>query len=219
MLQPAFSDCLFLDLLSHLQDLRAAAVIDVGGGQVVQVLVVAMVVVVIDERPDLAFQVAGQEVVFQEDTVLHGLVPAFDLALGLWMVRRTANVIHALVLEISGKIRGDVRRAIVAEQPRFLNDRRVVAARRLQRQFQRVGDVHSLYRGAGLPGDDVAAVVVEDGAEIEPAPTDDLQVREVSLPELVWSLNSSAAQITTWAGAVIRSSALRKRYTDASETK
>ncbi len=34
MLQPAFSDCLFLDLLSHLQDLRASAVIDVGGCQV-----------------------------------------------------------------------------------------------------------------------------------------------------------------------------------------
>ena len=77
MLQPAFSDCLFLDLLSHLQDIRASAVIDVGGCQVVQALEVEMVVVVIDESDDLALQVTGQEVVFQEYPVLHRLVPAF----------------------------------------------------------------------------------------------------------------------------------------------
>ncbi len=95
MLQPAFSDCLCFDLLSHFQDICAAAVVDIGGGQVVQAFVVAMVVVVIDEGADLAFQVAGQEVVFQENPVLHRLVPAFDLALGLRMVRRTANMVHA----------------------------------------------------------------------------------------------------------------------------
>ncbi len=83
MLQPAFSDCLFLDLLSHLQDLRAAALIDVGGCQVGEALVVSMVVVMLDEGVDLPFQVAGQEVVFEEHSVFHGLMPAFDLALGL----------------------------------------------------------------------------------------------------------------------------------------
>lgn len=69
MLQPAFSDCLFLDLLSHLQDLCPATVINVGGGQVVQALVVAVVVVVVDEDADLTFQVAGQEVVFQQNNL------------------------------------------------------------------------------------------------------------------------------------------------------
>ena len=64
MLQAAFSDCLFLDLLSHFQDLCASSVIDVGGYQVVQALVVAMVVVVVDESADLTFQITGQEVVF-----------------------------------------------------------------------------------------------------------------------------------------------------------
>jgi hypothetical protein len=77
VLQPAFSDCLFRDLLSHLQDLGSAAVIDVGRRQVVQALVVTMVVVVIDEGADLAFQIPGQELVFQQNPVLHGLVPAF----------------------------------------------------------------------------------------------------------------------------------------------
>ena len=59
MLQAAFFECLFLDLLSLLQDLCAATVIDVVRCQVVQALVVAVVVVVIDEGADLAFQVAG----------------------------------------------------------------------------------------------------------------------------------------------------------------
>lgn len=59
MLQLEFSDCLFLDLLSDLQDLGATAVIDVGGCQVVQALVVAMVVVVIDEGAKLVGEVCG----------------------------------------------------------------------------------------------------------------------------------------------------------------
>ena len=64
MLQPAFSDCLFLDLLSHLQDFGTAAEVDVCRRQVGQALVVAMVVVVIDEGGDLSFEVSGQVVVF-----------------------------------------------------------------------------------------------------------------------------------------------------------
>jgi len=38
---------------------------------------------------------------------------------------------------------------------------------------------------AELPGDDVAAVIIEDCTEIEPAPTKDFDVGEVSLPQLV----------------------------------
>jgi uncharacterized linocin/CFP29 family protein len=56
-LQPAFSDCLFLDLLSHFQDFRAAPVIDVCGCKVAQALMVAMVVVVADKGADFSLQV------------------------------------------------------------------------------------------------------------------------------------------------------------------
>ncbi|MEO1110592.1 MAG: hypothetical protein AAFX90_22030, partial [Pseudomonadota bacterium] len=41
VLQPSIFDCLFLDLLSHLQDFRAAAVVDIGRCQIVQALVVS----------------------------------------------------------------------------------------------------------------------------------------------------------------------------------
>ena len=58
----------------------------------------------------------------------------------------------------------------------------LIANRSLQCQIQRVGHVAGLHRGAELPGDDVTAVVVEDGREVEPAPADDLEIGEVGFP-------------------------------------
>ncbi len=37
---------------------------------------IALMVVVFDERLDLRFQITGKEVVLQQDAVLQGLVPA-----------------------------------------------------------------------------------------------------------------------------------------------
>ena len=44
---------------------------------------VPLVIVVLDEGLDLGLEVAGQEVVLEQDAVLQGLMPAFDLSLGL----------------------------------------------------------------------------------------------------------------------------------------
>ena len=56
----------------------------------------------------------------------------------------------------------------------------------VQRHFERGGDVVGLHRGAQLPGDDVAGEVVEYRRQVEPSPADDLEIREVRLPELIW---------------------------------
>jgi len=85
MLQAALSDCLFFDFLPFPQDSFVAPEVDVSGCDVVQALVVALVVVILDKSPDLAFEISGQLIVFQQNTVLHGLMPAFDFALGLRM--------------------------------------------------------------------------------------------------------------------------------------
>ena len=61
-------------------------------------------VVVLDKGPDLSFEIAGQVVVFQQDAVLQGLVPALDLALCLGMIGRAANVLHALCIEPCGEV-------------------------------------------------------------------------------------------------------------------
>ena len=101
-------DGLPLDSFALFEDDRSSAEVGVSGRQIVQTLVVAAVVVVLDEGLDLVLQVAGQEVVFQQDAVLHGLVPAFDLALGLGMGRGTAHMAHTLGFDVFGQLARDI---------------------------------------------------------------------------------------------------------------
>src|ERR1700730_10190759 len=92
-----------------------------------------------------------------------------------------------------------------------------VEPRGVQRHFKRDGDVLDLHRGAQLPGDDVAGVVVEDRRQEAPSPADDLQMSEVGLPELVWrcrlifKLVCSLHDDEGWAGDQIVG--LSSRYT------
>ncbi len=58
-----------------------ASEVDVGWGEIIEALVIAPMVIEVDEGRDLGFEIAGQEVVLQQDAVLERLVPALDLAL------------------------------------------------------------------------------------------------------------------------------------------
>src|SRR3954466_782979 len=77
MVQAPQFDGLSLDPLS-LQNGLAAPEVDVGGREIVEALVIAPMIVVLDEGCDLGFEIAWQEVVFEQDAVLHRLVPALD---------------------------------------------------------------------------------------------------------------------------------------------
>ena len=101
------------------EDGGAAAEVDISRGQIVEALVISAVIIVVDERLDLRLEVTGQEVVLEQDAVLEGLVPALDLALGLRVVGRPADMGHALLVEPFGKVAGYVAGPIVAEQPRL----------------------------------------------------------------------------------------------------
>ena len=70
MLQAAIGDGLAFDPFAFEQDGLAASEVDVGRGEIAEALVVAAMVVVLDEGRDLALEVAGQVVVFQQDAVL-----------------------------------------------------------------------------------------------------------------------------------------------------
>ena len=94
MLQAPMFECLSLDPFSSLDDCWCPAEVGIGGCDVVEALVVALVVVMLDEGLDLLLEIAGQEVVFQQHAVLQGLVPALDLALGLGMHRSAADMAH-----------------------------------------------------------------------------------------------------------------------------
>ena len=128
MLQAALLDCVFLDLLPFSQNGFVTAEVDVGGCDVIQPLMVALVVVVVDECADLAFEITGQVVVFQQYAVLHGLVPALNLALVLRVERCTTHVRHILPFQPFGQIARDVAGPVVAQQTRLVAHDRLVAA-------------------------------------------------------------------------------------------
>jgi len=67
VLQAPIFDGLSLDPFTLFDDGWCPAEVGVGGRHVVQALVVTLVVVVLDECLDLGFEVAGQEVVLQQD--------------------------------------------------------------------------------------------------------------------------------------------------------
>ena len=128
MLQAPMLDSLSFDPFSFQQDGLTSPVVDVSRGQVIQALVIAAVVVVGDECLDLRLEVARQIVVLQQDAVLQGLMPSLDLALGLGMIGRATNVLHALIMKPFGQVAGDIARPVVGQQPRLVNDCRPIAA-------------------------------------------------------------------------------------------
>jgi len=89
---------------------------------------IALVIVMLDEGADLGLEIAGQEVVFEQDAVFEGLVPALDLALGLGMHWSAPNMAHGFGLDIIGQFTGDVARAVVAEQAGFVMHMGLIAA-------------------------------------------------------------------------------------------
>ena len=76
-------DRLPLDPLAFLQDGLVAPEVHVCGREIAQALVIAVVVVVLDDGVELGLEVARQEVVLEQDPVLQGLVPPLDLA---WVI-------------------------------------------------------------------------------------------------------------------------------------
>ena len=87
MLQAALLDSLAFNRFALFEDGFDFAEVGVGWRHVVETLVIAPVVVMLDQGADLDVKVAGQEVIFQEDSVLQCLMPALNLALGLGMHR------------------------------------------------------------------------------------------------------------------------------------
>ncbi len=75
-MQASRFEFLSFDPFALFQNGFVASEVDVGGRDVFEALVVALMVVVIDEGFDLGFKITGQEVVFQQDAVLQGLMPS-----------------------------------------------------------------------------------------------------------------------------------------------
>ena len=63
-----------------MQNGLASPEVDIGRGEIAETLVVAPMIVLVDECIGQVFDIAGQEVVLEQDTVLLRLVPSLDLA-------------------------------------------------------------------------------------------------------------------------------------------
>ena len=113
MLQAALLDCLFFDRFPFSENFFGTPEVDVRGSDVAQALVIAVIVVVIDKDTNLLLQIAWQVVVFQENVVLHGLMPTFDLTLSLRMEWSATNVFHLFLFHPFSQISRDVARAII----------------------------------------------------------------------------------------------------------
>ena len=98
-----------IGFLSPFDDCGVSPEVGVCGGEVADTLMVAVVIVVIEEGTDLVFQITRQEVVLQQDAVLQRLMPALDLALGLGVMRCAANMVYFLILQSFSQIAGDIR--------------------------------------------------------------------------------------------------------------
>ena len=96
MLQAAVCDSGKLDAFSFCEDRLRSAKVDVGRREVFDALMIANVIVVLDEGADLSFEIAGQIIVVEQNAVLQSLVPALDLALGLRVIGCAPHVLHAL---------------------------------------------------------------------------------------------------------------------------
>jgi len=96
MQQAPLFDGFAFDPFSVQHDGLAAPEVDVSRREVAEALVVTPVIIVLDKGGDLNLEVAGKEVVFEQDAVLQRLVPALDLPLRLRMARRASGVFHPL---------------------------------------------------------------------------------------------------------------------------
>ena len=90
MLQATVCDCLALDPFAFEEDGLGSSEVDVGWREIAQALVIAGMVVMSHEGRDLAFEIAGQVIVLEQDAVLERLMPALDLAEG----RRACSLIR-----------------------------------------------------------------------------------------------------------------------------
>ena len=126
MNQASRFDGLLFDPFALFQNGFSASEVDIGRGEVLQALVIAPMVVMLDEGINLLPEITGQVVVFQQDAVLEGLVSSFDLALDLRAIQSPAREPHAFAFQPLSEIARDVAGSIVAEHTRLVNDMHLI---------------------------------------------------------------------------------------------
>ena len=117
MLQAPVLNSLAFDPSTLQLDGLTASEIDIGRREIAQDIVIAVLVVMLNEGLDMVFQIPGQIVALQKNAVLQRLMPAFNLALCHGVVGRAADMLEVAVAEPGCQITGDVAGTIVRQEP------------------------------------------------------------------------------------------------------
>lgn len=80
MKQTSCLDDLSLYFFALQENCLSPAKIHIREREVLEALVASLVIIISDEGINLVFEISRKEVVFQEDAVLQGLMPALDLS-------------------------------------------------------------------------------------------------------------------------------------------
>ena len=102
--------------------------IDVSGCEVFKALMIAMVIVVLEEALDAGGKFTRQEVILLQDAVHQGLMPSLNLALGLRMAWCAKNMIHAFAVQPTGQLASDVVCTVVGQHAWFVADSNLITA-------------------------------------------------------------------------------------------
>ena len=118
MLQETILECEFLDPLPVFKNGLIAPEADIRRGEIVRALVQLSKVMIVNEGVDWLLQFARLIVIVRQDSVLHRLMPALDLPLGLGMM----DVPDFTVIQPLGQIGRDAGGAIVRRQSWAMRD-------------------------------------------------------------------------------------------------
>ena len=93
-----------------------------GWRNVAEALMIAAVVVMLDEGGDLAFKIPRQVIVFEQYSVFQGLMPALNFTLCLGMEWCATDVLDISSPLPFGQITRDVTRPVIGQQARLVSD-------------------------------------------------------------------------------------------------
>src|SRR5439155_923449 len=138
-----------------------------------------------DEVGEGSLKHRGRLVDDELDLSFEGAVVALDLAVGLRVVGGGDDVADAEQPEVGGEGVGEVAGAVVGEECGTVAERHLRHARLLHRVLDHLDQRARGHVRLQAPGQDEAAVVVEDGDQVVVAPAGYLEVGAVAGPHLV----------------------------------
>lgn len=147
---------LLLDDLAPSKHRLLAAKERIGGRDVVERLMIANMVVVGDEIGDGLLEFPGKVEGVELDDGFHRAMVALDLALGLWMVGTSVNVVDAIGFQVVGQRLGDESRAVVRQEPRSVANLPPLNSSYRQGELQCLLDIGGGHGRAQAPGENVA---------------------------------------------------------------